>query len=85
MQGLLGSFDIVISYNVIHTTESVMDSVVNLKSCLGDDGVLFIIESAKNVPGLHWPGGFLMDGGTLKTMILDQLSQCWNLRNGKEY
>ena len=48
MQGLLGSFDIVISYNVIHTTESVMDSVVNLKSCLGDDGVLFIIESAKN-------------------------------------
>ena len=47
-QGLLGSFDIVISCNVIHTTESVMDSVVNLKSCLGDDGVLFIIESAKN-------------------------------------
>ena len=41
MQGLLGSFDIVISYNVIHTTESVIDSVVKLKSCLRDDGVLY--------------------------------------------
>ncbi|XP_050419403.2 polyketide synthase PksJ [Patella vulgata] len=47
-QGLLGCYDIVISYNVIHTTESVMDSVINLKSCLGEDGTLFIIESAKN-------------------------------------
>ena len=48
MQGVLGSFDIVVSYNVIHTTESVKDSVVNLKSCLGNDGTLFIVESAKN-------------------------------------
>ena len=48
MQGLLGSFDIVISYNVIHTTENIFTSVVNLRSCLGEDGVLFIIESAMN-------------------------------------
>jgi len=48
MQGLLGSFDIVISYNVIHTTESVLDSVLSLKSCLGEDGTLFIIESTMN-------------------------------------
>ena len=48
MQGLLGSFDIVISYNVIHTTESILASVVNLSSCVGEDGVLFIIESAMN-------------------------------------
>ena len=48
MQGLLGSFDIVISYNVIHTTESILASVVNLSSCLGEDGILFIIESAMN-------------------------------------
>ena len=47
-QGVLGSFDIVISYNVIHTTESVKASVRNLKSCLGNDGTLFIVESAKN-------------------------------------
>ena len=47
-QGLLGSYDIVISYNVIHTTESVYKSVTNLRTCLGDDGTLFIIESAKN-------------------------------------
>lgn len=47
-QGVLGSFDIVISYNVIHTTQCVTDSVINLKSCLGNDGSLFIIESAKN-------------------------------------
>ena len=48
MQGLLGSFDIVISYNVIHTTESILASVVNLSSCLGEGGTLFIIESAMN-------------------------------------
>ena len=48
MQGILGSFDIVISYNVIHTTESIFASVANLHSCLGEDGVLFIIESAMN-------------------------------------
>lgn len=47
-QGLLGSFDIIISYNVIHTTQSIMESVANLKSCLSEDGTLFIIESAKN-------------------------------------
>ena len=47
-QGLLGSFDILVSYNVIHTTQSIMESVLNLKSCLGGDGTLFIIESAKN-------------------------------------
>ena len=47
-QGLFGSFDIVISYNVIHTTQSITRSVSNLKSCLGDDGTLFIIESARN-------------------------------------
>ena len=47
-QGVMGSFDIVVSYNVIHTTESIKDSVLNLKSCLGNDGTLFIIESAKN-------------------------------------
>ncbi|KAH3845662.1 hypothetical protein DPMN_087944 [Dreissena polymorpha] len=47
-QGILGSYDIVISYNVIHTTESVYQSVKNLKTCLGEDGALFIIESAKN-------------------------------------
>lgn len=47
-QGLLGSFDIVISCNVIHTTESIMESVANLRTCIGDDGTLFIIESAKN-------------------------------------
>lgn len=47
-QGVIGTFDIVISYNVIHTTDSIKTSVVNLKSCLGEDGTLFIIESAKN-------------------------------------
>ncbi|XP_031561672.1 uncharacterized protein LOC116297562 [Actinia tenebrosa] len=47
-QGILGSFDIVISYNVIHTTESIIKSVANLKSCLGEEGTLFIIESARN-------------------------------------
>ena len=48
MQGILGSFDIVISYNVIHTTESILVSVANLRSCLGENGVLFIIESVMN-------------------------------------
>ena len=47
-QGLFGSFDIIISYNVIHTTRSITESVLNLKSCLTGDGKLFIIESAKN-------------------------------------
>ncbi|XP_028402765.1 uncharacterized protein LOC114525576 [Dendronephthya gigantea] len=47
-QGLLGSFDIIVSYNVIHTTQSIIESVLNLKSCLAGDGKLFIIESAKN-------------------------------------
>ena len=47
-QGLLGSFDIIVSYNVIHTTRSITESVLNLKSCLTGDGKLFIIESARN-------------------------------------
>ena len=47
-QGLLGSFDIIVSYNVIHTTQSIIESVLNLKSCMADDGKIFIIESAKN-------------------------------------
>ena len=47
-QGLFGSFDIIVSYNVIHTTQSIIESVLNLKSCLAGDGKLFIIESAKN-------------------------------------
>jgi 2-polyprenyl-3-methyl-5-hydroxy-6-metoxy-1,4-benzoquinol methylase len=47
-QGVFGSFDIIVSYNVIHTTQSITKSVLNLKSCLAGDGKLFIIESAKN-------------------------------------
>ena len=48
IQGVLESFNIVISYNVIHATENILASVINLNRCLGEDGVLFIIESALN-------------------------------------
>ena len=47
-QGLYGQFDVIISYNVIHTTESVRKSVANLHSSLEDSGTMFIIESSKN-------------------------------------
>jgi hypothetical protein len=47
-QGINGQFDVIVSYNVIHTTESVRKSVSNLKSSLTSDGILFVIESAKN-------------------------------------
>eukprot|EP01113_Clastostelium_recurvatum_P050190 TRINITY_DN9446_c0_g1_i2.p1 TRINITY_DN9446_c0_g1~~TRINITY_DN9446_c0_g1_i2.p1 ORF type:complete len:5053 (-),score=624.11 TRINITY_DN9446_c0_g1_i2:50-15208(-) len=47
-QGLFGAFDLIISYNVIHTTESVRASVSNLKASLGPEGNLFVIESARN-------------------------------------
>ena len=47
-QGLMGTFDIIVAYNVIHTTESVQLSVENLKSCLSENGFMFIIESSRN-------------------------------------
>jgi len=36
LQGVTGSFNIVISYNVIHATGSIRKSVLNLKTCLGE-------------------------------------------------
>jgi SAM-dependent methyltransferase/acyl carrier protein len=47
-QGLLGQYDVIISYNVIHTTDSILASVNNLKSMLDPQGRLFVIESTKN-------------------------------------
>ena len=47
-QGIIGSFDIVLTYNVIHAVPSIMDAVSNLKHCLDDRGILFIIECVKN-------------------------------------
>ena len=48
MQGVIGSFDIVLTYNVIHAVPSIIDAVSNIKHCLGDEGILFIIECVKN-------------------------------------
>ena len=48
IQEVVGSFDIVLTYNVIHAVPSIMDAVSNLKHCLDDKGILFIIESVKN-------------------------------------
>ena len=48
MQGVVDSFDIVVTFNVIHATPSITGALLNLKRCLGDEGTLFIIECAKN-------------------------------------
>ena len=48
MQGVIGSFDIVLTYNVIHAVPSIMYAVSNLKHCLDDKGILFIIECVRN-------------------------------------
>ena len=47
-QGILGELDVIISYNVIHTTQSIELSVENLQHTLCPGGTLFIIESCRN-------------------------------------
>ncbi|RWS11076.1 non-ribosomal peptide synthetase-like protein [Dinothrombium tinctorium] len=47
-QEIKDKFDVIISYNVIHATESIRDTTSNLSSSLTKKGVLFIVENTRN-------------------------------------
>ncbi|RWS21928.1 non-ribosomal peptide synthetase-like protein, partial [Leptotrombidium deliense] len=47
-QGIHEKFDVIIAFNVIHVTKSLLQTTINLSKMLNETGVLFIIENTKN-------------------------------------
>ncbi|RWS21371.1 type I polyketide synthase-like protein, partial [Leptotrombidium deliense] len=47
-QGIYEQFDVIVAYNVVHVTESLLQTAGNLCSTLNDTGVMFLLENTKN-------------------------------------
>ncbi|MBX3579784.1 MAG: thioester reductase domain-containing protein [Rhizobiaceae bacterium] len=56
-----GSFDIVIGSNVVHATQSIRETLDNIRACLAPGGVLMFLESTRHLSSLQNTFG-LLDG-----------------------